>query len=460
MMSYKYTLLLAFVLFSQLVKAQSNIQTMSANPVFSAEASFLNPSFLKNTRGFQLNLGPLMATNLYVGNNFVSVGNIIDYAQQYGDEQINFAPIHAFMDNLSSVNSIMAHADFTLFHATFRLGKPGKGLHVGLSSRQHIYGNLTINDDFFRLMYQGNKQFAGQTVLLQPELSIISYTDFGIALSKSVKIADLTITPAVRFRYLLGNAAAYTDNTNISFHTAQNGEYIELGGHVDAKIGGMFSLETINESENNIQWQNFFKSIAGGYGFDLGISVDYKNFSFSVASIDNGSIAFKDQSSWTVRSQGSARWEGYDLIAEHENHDLGNNLLKTLPLDTTKKGFNTTIGSKITMNGNIGLIDKKDKKGYTYYIHNVGLSYIQGLNNKYNSSKKPMYAIYYQINMWNRLSAGVNYNRFGNIGDLGMNLGFRLVGFNIGVGTNSLFATMNQNSSRQMSLFATIGVAL
>src|SRR5690606_27299429 len=86
-------------------QAQTNIQTMSSKSIFGAEASFLNPAFLKNTRGFQLNIGPLMAANVLIGNNFASAGNLIDLAKNHNNNnnEVNFAPVHEMIDNLKSV---------------------------------------------------------------------------------------------------------------------------------------------------------------------------------------------------------------------------------------------------------------------------------------------------------------------------------------------------------------------
>jgi hypothetical protein len=148
------------------------------------------------------------------------------------------------------------------------------------------------------------------------------------------------------------------------------------------------------------------------------------------------------------------------VIANQDGVEVSEGITDALDLKRENRDFNAYIGSKITFNGNYGLKEKTDRKGYRYYIHNAGVSYIQGFQNRFNASTIPMYSIYYQLNIWNRITAGVNYNSFGNVSDMGMNVGFRLAGFNVGVGSNSLFAAINRDASKQVNLFFLLGIAI
>lgn len=449
------TILVILLALAIQTQAQTNIQTMSAKTIFGAEASFLNPSFLKDTRGFQLNFGPFMGANILVGNNFESIGNIIDLAKsenKSGDD-VNFAPIHSLMDNLKPINKVWAQVDFTLLNATFRVGKPGKSLNVGLSLRQHVNGNISLNDEFLRLLYEGNKQFAGQTVKFSPRISTMAYTDIGTALSKTLKVGDFSLTPGIRVRYLLGNAALYTQKADLSFYTEPNGEYIELGGNLNASTGAV----DFNNTDNLIL-KNLTHSFGNGFAIDLGITAEYKNMSFSIASIDNGSIRFKKDNAWNVTSTGATRWDGYDILAEHEGR-VNDGIFGEYTVDTVKKEFRTGIGSKITLNGNYGIQESIDKKGNKFYKHNLGISYIQGLSNKYNATTAPQYALYYQYILKNRYSAGININGYENVTDLGFNIGARIAGLNVGLGTNNLTSIIDLHSGKQASLFFMLGFA-
>ncbi len=463
-MNFKYLLYTSLIACGSTIQAsaQANIQTLAPTPIWASEGSFLNPSYLKNTRGFQLNIAPFMGLNLRVTNNFAAAGTILDYVEQAGNDDVNFGPIHSLMDNLRNKNSVEVHSDFTLLNANFKLGKAAKAINFGFSVRQHAHMNMTVNDDFFRLMYGGNKQFAGQTVTLRPEISSIAYTDIGLAASKTISVGALKITPGVRLRYLVGNAAFQTNKTQINFFTEQNGEYIEVDGKIDANGGGMIDFDKlINDGEFETN-DKIGKSMGRGFALDLGATVEYKNLSLSLASIDNGSIRFKDNAAWHISSQNTAvRWEGYDIVASQEGVEFSDNFepLESLEVETERKAFSTSIGSKITFNGNYGLKSKVDKKKNAYYLHNVGLSYVQGFKNQYNASTSPWTAIYYQMNLKNKFTIGANFNNYRNVSDFGANVGVRFAGINLGLGTNSLFAAVNRNASKQVDFFFHLGFA-
>lgn len=314
----------------------------------------------------------------------------------------------------------------------------------------------------FNLIYKGNKQYVDQTLELAPATDLLSYTDFGVAASKTFAYKKLSITPAIRLRYLLGNAAMYTEDSKLQFYTAPDGEYLELGGQLNGYGGGSLNFKQLIE-DGDMETDGMTKRFGKGFAFDIGTTVTYKNLSFSLASIDNGSIGFKNKNGWHMASQKSnVRWDGYDVNAEEseENSKSGFNALESIDVTAEEKEFSTKIGSKITFNGNYGYKLKMDNKENPYYQHNFGLSYIQGFNNKYNASTAAWTAIYYQHNVNNRLTAGINYNRIGNINDIGLNVGLNIGVLNLGIGSNSVLTAINPYAGKQLDFFFQLGLNL
>lgn len=447
-----YTLTLLLCAASQLTFAQANIHSLAPNAMLNANAVFLNPSYLRNVQGLQVNF---LSGNFKVANNFVSAHTILSYAKERSKDDMDFRPIHEMMGNLKKNNSILANFDLTLLNASFRVGKPKDYIHIGISLRQHFSTNITFNDQLFKLIYGGNKQFAGQSIELMPDVSAISYTDFGVAASKSFMVNEFKITPAVRLRYLLGNAAVYTKNTSLSFYTEEMGEYIEAEGVIEGYSGGVANFsEVINGGEVQTS-DDFMKAMGRGFAFDLGVTAEYKNITVSIASIDNGFIRFKEHSGWIFRStQTSIRSEGYDVTINSQDPPESQfaDPIKEMDIRSKNQSFSTSIGSKLTLNANYGLLQRTDNNGYNYFKHNVGISYIQGFANKYNANSSPIIALYYQYNIFNWLSVGGNYNNFRNIHDIGANFGVRARNFDFGVATNGLFALFNQHLSKQLDL--------
>jgi hypothetical protein len=464
-MKLKYTLVTAIAAISGLNAgySQSNIQTLAANPVFNSEAAFLNPSYLKYNKGIRINIAPLMGAHFRIANNFSSVGTILDVAGNLSsDDNANFGPANELLSHIKDVNKVQMQTSLTLLNGNFNVGKGKKQINFGVSVRQHIYSNLNINGDMFNLLYKGNKQYEDQTLELSPAMDMLSYTDFGLAASKTFTYKKVTITPAVRLRYLLGNAAMYTENSSLQFYTAPEGEYLEMNGQLNGYGGGAVNFKQLIE-DGEFETEGMTKKFGKGFAFDLGATVTYKNLSFSLASIDNGSIGFKNQNGWLIASQkSSVRWEGYDVNAQEseEQSKSGFDAMESIDVTAEEKEFSTKIGSKITFNGNYGYKLKMDNKDNPYYQHNFGLSYIQGFNNRYNASTAAWTAIYYQYNLNNKLTAGINYNRIGNINDIGVNVGVNVGALNLGLGSNSVLTAINPYGGKQLDFFFQLGLNL
>ncbi len=463
-MNAKYILACGLLLIaaSKEVSAQANIQTLAPSPIWASEGSFLNPALLKNTSGFHLNVGPFMGLNLRVTNNFLAAGGVLDFARDYDDDNINFGPVRDMIDNLRDRNELSFHSDFTLFHANFGIGKPKNQFRMGLSVRQHAHASVTVNDEFINMLYKGNKQYAGQTVYFEPEVSTIAYTDFGVALSKTFTKGALSITPAVRLRYLIGEFAAHSKSSRLGFYTAEDGSYISLSGKVEGDAGGVINFEKLIEGEelDDMDYDNISNALGRGFALDLGATVTYKNITLSIAAVDNGAIRFNKDAGWHFQSQNThINWEGYNFVAGPNGMEESSEWdpVEDLDIQTSNKEFRTRLGSKLTFNGNYGIKSRLDKRGHSYFKHNVGLSIVQGFSNRYNAASSPWTTLYYQYNWTNRVSAGVNVNQFRNIVDLGANVGFKLGVLQLGLGTNSLMGAINPYRSRQADFFFTLG---
>src|SRR5690606_5876312 len=104
--------------------SQANIQTLATNPVFNSEAAFLNPSYLKNTKGIRLNIAPLMGAHLRIANNFSSVGTLLDASKSFtSDEHANFGAANEVLSKVKDVNKVHLQSSLTLLNANFNVGK-------------------------------------------------------------------------------------------------------------------------------------------------------------------------------------------------------------------------------------------------------------------------------------------------------------------------------------------------
>lgn len=436
------------------VNAQSNIQTMGASNIFSNEAAFLNPAFLKDNKRFQLNVIPLGTGHFHLSNNFTTAAGVLEMLDIGEYAASNPSDL---MNRIKKNNFVNTQMDFTLLHLNFRIAK----INFGISARQHISANLGINGDFLRLVYGGNKQFAGQRASFDPNLSMIAYTDLGFAVSRTINVGDLKITPGLRVRYLLGEGMVYTGKTTVGIYTEENGEYLDIDGKLSVYGAGPIDVEELvrGNANFNLDLDDLLENKLGhGFALDFGATVEYKNLSVSLASINNGNLTFKEGLHLSSPNI-NLRFEGIDAFNSDDELSYYKKILDEVDMETNTERISTNIGSKITFNANYGLIGKTDKRENNYFMHNFGVSYIQGVTNRFSANSSPLYSVYYQFNLANRISVGVNYNGQGGVHDMGMNFGFRLLAMNFGFGTNSLFALTNPQHGTQANGFIQFGLA-
>lgn len=466
-MTIKHTIpfLLAATILSNTTIAQAPIQSMNANPVMADEASFLNPAYLKNTGRLRVNIAPFMNGHIQAANSLLSTGDLIKMVSNGDEESTSSRPINRALNNIRSQNTVNFMLDLTLLHVTSQFGSPESPWHADFSIRQHLQTQVKANDEFLHLLFQGNKQYAGETISLEPRINALGYADFGVSLSKTLTISAFKITPAVRLRYLVGEGAIHTNQTALNLFTEENGEYLDINGHIDGYAGGVINFGKAINSNDDSDSENddISRTPTGkGFGFDLGVTIEYKNLSLSVASIDNGRIKFKGESAWYISSQNTSyRWEGYDISADLNGHESSENFspFDSLDLKAVQEDFAVKIGSKFTVNANYGLREKTDNVGANYFNHNFGLSMITGAKSQFNPEKPTWMTIYYQYNLANHITFGFNYNNCLGVGDIGVNFGVRVAGLNIGVGSNSLMAILNPENSRKANAFFHLGFA-
>jgi len=464
-MTIKHTIpfLLAAAFLAKPAGAQAPIQSMNANPVMADEASFLNPAYLKNTGRLRVNIAPFLNGHIQAANSLLSTNDLINMFKSGDEESAGSRPISRAISNIQSQNTVNAMLDLTLLHVTSQFGSANNPWHAGFSVRQHIQSQVKANDEFLRLLFEGNKQYAGTSISIEPRINMLSYADFGFSLSKTLTVSGFRITPAVRLRYLLGEGVIHTNQTALTLYTEENGEYLDVSGQLDGYAGGVINIGKIINVDDDSEDDDISRTPAGkGIGFDLGVTIEYKNLSLSLASIDNGKIKFKDESAWYISSQNTSyRWEGYDISADINGQEASGNFspFDSLDLKAIQEDFTVKIGSKFTVNANYGLKKKTDKKGMSYFNHNVGFSMIAGAKSRFNPEKPNWMTIYYQYNLANHLTLGVNYNKCLGAGDIGANFGFRVAGLNIGLGSNSLLALLNPDKSRKANAFFHLGFA-
>ena len=453
----KISLLFISIVCHQILFAQINIASMH-NQNADAENSFLNPSMIGNEyKNFKISFLPFYAN---FGNNFTSAGDVINYVKEFnqkGDSiQVNTSTVNGIMNNFKKTNLIYAGADVTLLNLGLNIHRKRKVfLEFQLSARQHVHANISFPKELFYLFYKGNQFYENQTIDILPKINAIQYADYGLNVAKNFHFklnqkTNLIIKPAVRFRYLVGNANINTQNSKLDFYTAPDGRYIE------ASLNGQILQSYINEKTFSNLNINSLSSIitkgAGtGFGMDFGVSAKINDqISASISMVDNGSIQFKENA-YTISSKYTYRWEGYDWNKNIDSFIIKKDLLN---LDSTAGAYKVNIGSKLMISGSYGFGKKALFKRYlNHYHHTVSLFYVQGFQNYLNATKSPMISVGYSYRLKNILNAGVNASLGGLTGNsLGAHLHFGLGPIQFGLATNSLGYLVSKYNARGVDL--------
>lgn len=453
----KIYILFISILFSQFSNAQINISSLH-NQNADLENSFLNPSLVGNEyKDFKFSLMPIYVN---FGNNFTSAGDVMDYVKEFnqtGDSiQINTASIISIMKNLKKTNMIYAGADISILNIGFNIHRNRKEfLQCQLSARQHVQANISFPEELFNLFYKGNKYYENETIDILPKINAIQYADYGLNVAKSfdLKLRDtlaLKIKPAIRLRYLVGNAHVSTQNSSLDIYTASDGRYI------DATLNGQVLQSYIDESTfENLNGKSITNALSKGAGrgmaVDLGVTAKLNDqISASVSLVDNGSIKFK-KNAYTITSNSTYRWEGYDW---NQNVDTFFNQKDLLKLDSTAGDYKVNIGSKLMISGSYGFGKKiKFKRYLNHYHHTVSLFYVQGFKNYLNATKSPLLSVGYSYRLKNILNAGVNASVGGlTRTSLGAHVHFGLGPLHIGLATNSLGYLLSKYNARGVDL--------
>jgi hypothetical protein len=453
----KISLLFISTLFCQILFAQINIASLH-NQNVDLENSFLNPAMIGNEyKNFKFSFLPIYVN---FGNNFTSAGDILDYTKEFtqkGDSmQVNTSSINSIMNNLKKTNLIYAGADVTLFNIGFNIHRKRKVfLEFQVSARQHVHANISFPEELFYLFYKGNKYYENQTIDILPKINALQYADYGLNIAKNYEFnlnskTNLKIKPAVRMRYLVGNANVSTQNSKLDVYAATDGRYIE------ATLNGQVLQSYINEKTfsnfNANSLSNLITKGAGtGIGMDFGISAKLNDkITASVSLVDNGSIQFKENA-YTITSKYAYRWEGYDWNQNIDSFIIQNDLLN---LDSTAGAYKVNIGSKLVISGSYGFGKKAIFKRYlNHYHHTISLFYVQGFQNYLNATKSPMLSVGYSYRLKNILNAGVNASVGGlTRASLGAHVHFGLGPMQFGFATNSLGYLVSKYNARGVDL--------
>jgi len=469
----KFTILfILFIISAASSKAQLNIAELQ-NPHQALSGSGYLPTLLGD--GFRKLEVQLMNPYATLGNNVFSFNDIKELAntKTITPELISYA-----LDKLSKDNIIYLGTELNLINIglNFRHKDKTPFLSFGFTVRQKNELNFQFNNDLFSLIYKGNKQFAGQTISLAPSLHFLAYTDVGLAaacnlhLPKVGRFLDVSIKPAVRFRYIQGIANLNMPSNAITMLTEQDGRYIDFGFNYDIQLSLPIDTGTINDilknktgtassttgANPNINFNKIaselFNKSGKGLGIDWGIKVALNpNLSFNAGFTDMGYIKFA-KNSITVSNHSTYRFEGYEVqYFSNQQQNVTSQvdtLLFKLKPTVAYGSYSVPLGSKFLFSTNLKL-GKRERNEVIFYKHNFNFTYMQGFSNYLSSVKRPYMCLGYLYSIGNFCNLGVNGSLGGlTLATVGAQITFKIAKTKFGISSSNILPLISLNAGR------------
>ncbi len=386
--------------------------------------------------------GEVNLVNVYgwLSNN--AVGYKYMKGMIYGNE-INVGQVKDMVGQLKGNNNVFFGADVQVLNAAFKINSKKKKkevLSMEIGHRERIMGNLQFNKNLMKIILEGNKQFANQNISLSDVRANAIYSrEFLMGFSVPIKIVmgkhSMELRPAARGKFLLGIANVYTEKGKAEMFTEAEGRYIDF--NYDYKFSHSISTSGAALASGN----------GYGWGLDMGAGVTLDdNISVDVGLIDIGAIKFT-KNTQNYQRKGLYHYDGVELIIVDKDStntigfDINDDILNP---EKSNNAYTTPYGMKLTLRAEYRMkkssASKKDST-HTYYQHHFFVTYVQGFDNIYNTTKVPNFSVGYMYSLKDILNVGLSLGFLGyNKVSIGPFLSVKGGPFVIGFGSNNLMA--------------------
>lgn len=246
-MKTRIILSVVFILFASGAAAQ-NSQVLYFMDL--PQNHLVNPAFRPSNRVY-IGLPGLTGVNATLRNNMFRFSDILPEGREINESAMPFLngdfDTEGFMRRLKDLNYFETEGSVQLLGIGFS-PNADDDLYLFLDVNDRIRGGTVLPRDFFRLVFEGNQNLAGQSFdLSETRVNAQYYREIGIGASKD-------ITPRLRFggkaRLLFGIASASLTNYGLKLNV--NNDYTNtLEANMSLDISG--PVIVASDSQGNIQ---------------------------------------------------------------------------------------------------------------------------------------------------------------------------------------------------------------
>ncbi len=348
-----YISIFAFISFTSYAQFDM-LSNLSNDP----NVRFQNNPAARDSNSFVIQLPVLQNSNSYIG---VSYGDAITT-----DGTIAKINAEEILQHLSSNNHYANHTHATLIGLALHRKK--WSIHASYGYNLHGYG--TYSDDMAKFALEGNAQYIGETININPDILLQAYHNLQIGASLSLSKFNL----GVRIKVLSGieDISTMPEGT-IAIETGTQNYAWNFDNNWRLNSSNALSINNLNDIETSFSRFNATPITENlGIGIDLGITAQLTNqLSLSASILDIGSITWR----YRVNNYSSTRKDSYsgidliDYIDNTDDIDLSDTLYNILELEESNIDYTTSLPTRFYAQLEYDISDHQ----------RVGLSYFQML---------------------------------------------------------------------------------
>lgn len=337
----------------------------------------VNPAFRPSNRIY-VGLPGITGVDVTVKNNIFSFSDFLPEGREINEATIPFLnsdfDTEGFMNGLKERNYFEPDGMVQLLGVGFS-PQIDNDLYVFLDINDHVSGGMVLPRDFFRLVFEGNENLAGQSFdLSETRMNAMYYREIGAGASKN-------ITPRLRFgakaRVLFGMASASLRNYGLNLtvndedftNTLAANMALNISGPVNVVTDDRGRIEDVDIDDDRFnddrEIMKFLTNTRNaGFGLDLGAefaATDRLKLSASIT--DVGFIKWTSDLT-TLETTGTITLSGLDLQDVYNEtatfDDVTGSLIDSLKNSfaavndparfTTKLPVGFTVGGKFDFN--------------------------------------------------------------------------------------------------------------
>ncbi|HAX92642.1 MAG TPA: hypothetical protein DCY25_01630 [Bacteroidales bacterium] len=285
----------------------------------------VNPAFRPSNRIY-VGLPGISGVDVTVKNNIFSFSDFLPEGREINEATIPFLnsdfDTEGFMNGLKERNYFEPKAMVQLLGVGFS-PQIDNDLYMFLDINDHVSGGMVLPRDFFRLVFEGNENLAGQSFdLSETRMNAMYYREIGVGASKN-------LTPRLRFgakaRALFGMAAANLRNYGLNLivnedytNSLEANMALNISGPVNVVTDDQGHIEDVDIDDDRFndgrEIRRFLTNTRNaGFGLDLGAEFAATGrLTLSAAITDVGFIKWTSDLS-NLETTGNIMLSGLDL---------------------------------------------------------------------------------------------------------------------------------------------------